>query len=79
VLTANGRQKIERRRFVARDDKAHPDSAGTCVRPAGSKSACPLDCFLGIDHLPFKMTADAALAVALAGATEPSYKERPPG
>ena len=75
VLTTNGWQEVTRRRLVAYDDEDHPGSVAACVKATGSASVYPLDCFLGIDRLPFRATADAALAIALAGATCPSYRD----
>lgn len=41
----------------------------------GSKRFVPLDIYFGLNNLPFKVTPDMALRIAMAGAISPSYAE----
>lgn len=60
ITTLNGVVSITRRRLkpVNRENKEF------LLREEGVKSIAPLDCFLGIDRLPFKMTAAVMLECA---------------
>lgn len=75
ILTTEGEETYSRYRLFAVNDEKHPDSVETCKKIYGSTSVYPIDIYLGIDKLPFKATADAALRIAKIGATSSSYKE----
>ena len=63
-----------RRRLFAVNTKRYPDSVKRCLEYYGDTSLYPMDIFLGIDHLPFKATAKAALLIAKICITSPSYE-----
>lgn len=51
-----------------------PDSVNRCIAYYGSPTVYPMDIFLGVDKLPFRVSADEALRIAKIGATSSSYK-----
>jgi hypothetical protein len=69
-LTING--KIEFSRYVLRP-KTKDDSAAL-TRAEGISAVVPMDCYLGITDLPFKMTAEAMLEVAFWAQNQASYQ-----
>lgn len=75
ILTTEGNQSFMRYRLFAINSEEYPNSVATCQRLFGSTSVYPMDMYLGIDKLPFKVTVDAALRIARYGATSTSYKE----
>ena len=75
ILTTEGYVEYERYRLYAVNTSEFKDSIERCIAYYGDKSVYPMDIYLGIDKLPFKATADAALRIARFGATAPSYKE----
>jgi hypothetical protein len=70
ILTING--KIEFSRYVLRP-KTKDDSAAL-TRSEGISAVVPMDCYLGITDLPFKMTAEAMLEVAFWAQNQASYQ-----
>ena len=60
ITTINGVVSIFRRRLRP----VNKESKALLLKTEGVKSIAPLDCFLGIDKLPFKMTAAAMLECA---------------
>ena len=75
ILTTEGNQSYTRYRLFAVNSDEYPESVATCKRLYGGTSVYPLDMYLGVDRLPFKVTVDAALRIARYGATSTSYKE----
>ena len=75
ILTTEGKLRYNRYRLYAVNDDNHKDSVERCKKLYGSTSVYPLDMYLGIDRIPFKMTVDMALRVAKIGATASSYEE----
>lgn len=75
ILTTEGNQSFTRYRLFAINSETYPNSVETCQRLYGSTSVYPMDMYLGIDRLPFKVTVDAALRIARFGVTSTSYKE----
>ena len=75
ILTTEGKLRYNRYRLYAVNDDNHKDSVESCKKLYGSTSVYPLDMYLGIDRIPFKMTVDMALRVAKIGATASSYEE----
>ncbi|MDR1135683.1 MAG: UPF0236 family protein, partial [Clostridiales Family XIII bacterium] len=70
ILTING--KIEFSRYVLRP-KTKDDSAAL-IDTEGISAVVPMDCYLGITELPFKMTAEAMLEVAFWAQNQASYQ-----
>ena len=73
ILTTEGIIEYSRYRLYAVNDAEYPDSVKNFSAYYGSTSIYPLDAYLGIDHLPFKATVDAALRIAKVGADSSSY------
>jgi hypothetical protein len=70
ILTVNG--KVEFTRYVLRP-KTKADRAALAARE-GITSVVPMDYYLGISGLPFKMTAEAMLEVAFWAQNQSSYQ-----
>ena len=75
ILTTEGWIRYYRYRLYAVNTDDYPESVENCKKIYGTQSVYPLDMFLGIDKLNFKMTADMELRIAKIGATSSSYKE----
>lgn len=75
ILTTEGNQSFTRYRLFAVSNGDYPESVEICKRIFGATSVYPLDIYMGIDNLPFKVTVDAALRIARYGATSTSYME----
>ena len=75
ILTTEGKIRYKRYRLYAVNDELHRDSVEKCKQLYGCTSVYPLDIYLGVDKIPFKMTVDMALRVAKIGATASSYEE----
>jgi len=56
------------------DCLVNKESAQILYETEGIKSVAPLDCYLGIANLPFKMTADAMLKVSYWAQNQSSYQ-----
>ena len=74
ILTTEGYIRFKRYRLYAINDDGHKDSVEKCKQIYGGTSFFPLDMFLGIDNIPFKMTVNMALRVAKIGASSSSYE-----
>jgi hypothetical protein len=70
ILTVNG--KVEFSRYVLRP-KTKDDSEALRIAE-GISAVAPMDCYLGISGLPFKMTAEAMLEVAFWAQNQSSYQ-----
>jgi hypothetical protein len=70
ILTING--KVEFMRYVLRP-KAKADRAALAA-DSGTSAIVPMDCYLGIAGLPFKMTAEAMLEVTFWAQNQSSYQ-----
>ena len=75
LLLTEGYILYQRYRLFAVNTNEHPDSVEKCKAYYGTTSVYPLDIYLGVDKLPFKISVDAALRLAKIGATSPSYKD----
>lgn len=75
ILTTEGVEEYSRYRLYAVNTNEYPTSVEKCKTFYGTTSVYPIDIYLGIDKLPFKVTADAALRIAKIGATASSYKD----
>ena len=75
ILLTEGYITYERYRLFAVNTKEYSDSVEKCKTYYGTTSVYPLDIYLGVDKLPFKISVDAALRLAKIGATSPSYKD----
>ena len=71
ILTTHGKITFERTMLIGID----ADVVSTLKEAVGESSIFPLDCALGIDRIPFKMTPRMALAVAREGVRAKSYRE----
>lgn len=74
VLTTEGYQEYSRYRLFAVNTLEFPESVKRCKKYYGNTTVYPLDIYLGIDKLPFRVTADEALRIAKIGATASSYQ-----
>lgn len=74
ILTTEGYQEYSRYRMFAANTPEFPDSVNRCVAYYDSSTVYPMDIFLGVDKLPFRVSADEALRIAKIGATSSSYK-----
>lgn len=70
ILTANG--QLAYTRNVLRP--TNKQSLEKLQEIDGAKSVVPMDCCLGIDNMPFKMTVGAMLLVAQYAQSQPSYQ-----
>ena len=70
VLTTEGYIKYKRNIYVPANKRAK-DALESVY---GKKTFIPLDIYLGIDKLPFKVTADMALRIAMVGASSSSFR-----
>ena len=70
LLTINGVIEFKRTLLVPADK----ESAENLKKIQKSKSVCPLDCMLGIDNLPFKITIHMMSAIAKEGVRASSYR-----
>jgi hypothetical protein len=52
----------------------HPDSKEKLMKTHGVKSVAPLDCYLGLSGLPFKITPPAMLKIAYWAQNQSSYQ-----
>jgi hypothetical protein len=52
----------------------HPDSKEKLMESHGVKSVAPLDCYLGLSGLPFKITPSAMLKIAFWAQNQSSYQ-----
>lgn len=75
ILTTEGNQSFTRYRLFAVSNDDYPQSEEICKRMFGGTSVYPMDIYMGIENLPFKVTVDAALRIARYGATSTSYME----
>lgn len=75
ILLTEGYVTYKRYRLFAVNTKEHSNSVEKCKELYGTTSVYPLDIYLGVDRLPFKISADAALRLAKIGITSPSYKD----
>ena len=75
ILTTEGNQSFMRYRLFAVSNDDFPESEAICKRIFGGTSVYPMDIYMGIENLPFKVTVDAALRIARYGATSTSYME----
>ncbi len=73
ILLTEGYLTYKRYRLYAVNTQEHPDSVARCMTYYGSTSVYPLDIYLGIDQLPFKISVDCALRIAKIGAESSSY------
>ena len=71
ILTMHGRLPFERTMLIGVDN----ETTQTLKRLTGESSIFPLDCALGIDKVPFKMTPRVELTIAREGVRSRSYKE----
>lgn len=71
ILTTEG--EITYHRYILRPTDA--ESRKVLAEQFGLKGIAPLDEFLGIDRLPFKVTCGMALRLAKIAIREPSYKD----
>jgi len=69
ITTTEGKVRFKRWCLQA----AGPESRGRLLEATGSTSVFPLDEHLGVDDLPFRITCEAALAIARAGVSATSY------
>jgi hypothetical protein len=67
----NGTQTYSR--YILRPDGAK--STETLKSEYGLKGVVPLDCFLGIDQLPFKISVEMMLQIAWWAQNQPSYED----
>lgn len=71
ILTMHGKITFSRTMLIGID----AETTAELKKVTGESSVFPLDCALGIDKIPFKMTPRMTLAVAREGVRAKSYKE----
>lgn len=71
IMTMHGKITFGRTMLIGID----ADTTAALKKAIGESSIFPLDCALGIDKIPFKMTPRMALSVAREGVRAKSYKE----
>ena len=71
ILTRHGLVRYERTVLKPTDEK----SAGLLEKEYGAKSVVPLDCVLGLDGLPFKVTTGMMLEISKRAIESRSYDD----
>ena len=73
ILTTEGYKEYSRYRMFAVNTSEYPESVEKCISYYGSTTVYPMDIYLGVDKLPFRVSVDEALRIAKIGATSSSY------